>query len=60
MPHLYALGQLKELRSPWMHTMWTLLVENGAVVSLVLAGTVAAATIAYFLLRNRNRAPEAT
>ena len=38
----------------------TLLVENGAVVSLVLAGTVAAATIAYFLLRNRNRAPEAT
>ena len=38
----------------------TLLVENGAVVSLALAGTVAVATIAYFLLRNRNRAPEAT
>ena len=38
----------------------TLLVENGAVVSLALAGTVAVATIAYFLLRNRKRAPEAT
>ena len=37
-----------------------LLVENGAVVSLALAGIVSVATIAYFLLRNRKRAPEAT
>ena len=37
-----------------------LLVENGAVVSLALAGIVAVATIAYFLVRNRKRAPETT
>ncbi len=38
----------------------TLLVENGGVVSVALAGIVAVAAIAYFLLRNRKRAPEAT
>jgi len=37
-----------------------LLVENGGVVSLALAGVVAVATIAYFLLRNRQRAFEAS
>ncbi len=35
-----------------------LLVENGEVVSLVLAGIVVVATIAYFLLRNRQRPSE--
>ncbi len=37
-----------------------LLVENGGIVSLALAGIVAVATIAYFLLRNRQSAPEAS
>ena len=36
-----------------------LLVENGETVSLVLGGIVAVATIAYFLLRNRQRPSEA-
>ena len=36
-----------------------LLVENGETVSLVLAGIVAVAAIAYFLLRNRQRPSEA-
>ena len=36
-----------------------LLVENGETVSLVLVGIVAVATIAYFLLRNRQRPSEA-
>ena len=36
-----------------------LLVENGEIVSLVLAGIVAVGTIAYFLLRNRHRPSEA-
>ena len=35
-----------------------LLVENGEVVSWVLAGIVVVATIAYFLLRNRQRPSE--
>lgn len=36
-----------------------LLVENGEVVSLVLAGIVAVGTIAYFLIRHRQRPSEA-